>query len=79
MTEQPTSAAYEVAAERARNAPHGSETRARCRVVPVRVDDAEHTRWSAFAARKGLSLAGLLRLSVESVITQDEILEAHRG
>jgi hypothetical protein len=57
----------------------GSETRARSQLVNVRIDADERIRWTAFAQSKGMSLAGLLRLSVEAAILQDQIAEAHRG
>lgn len=74
-----TAGSYDVSVEPERTAPPRSENRARSQVVTVRIDEDERERWTAFAQRKGMPLAGFLRLAAESAIVMDEIAEAHRG
>lgn len=54
-----------------------SETRQRDRLVNIRIDADERQRWTEFAAAHGLPLAGLLRLSVEAMIRNQQAAEAH--
>lgn len=71
--DRPASSAVD---ERARNRPSGSEKRARGQLINVRINADERARWTAFAASKGMSLAGLLRLSVEAALLEARMQHA---
>lgn len=55
-----------------------SEKRARDQLVNIRIDADERARWTAFAKARGLTLAGLLRVSVESTMIQEAIHDVSR-
>jgi hypothetical protein len=69
---------YDDVSAPSRSSRRGSENRARSQLINVRVNEDERERWSAFAQSKGMPLAGLMRLAVESAILQDQMAETMR-
>lgn len=69
---------YDAPATRQTCRPPRSESRARSQLINLRVNADERERWGEFARSHGLSVGGLLRLSVEFVMAQQAATEVQR-